>query len=98
MDLYLMGVARGVGVTERVEVCAPFEGDRVAHERGVVAADVNRKTDVAEIERRGGVRMPGAHGRRGPAIGHARSELVDAVAACRVAREVDTVRVDAFED
>ena len=42
--------------------------------------------------------MPGHHGRRRPAVGHARGELVDAVAAGRVAHDVNAVGVHLAED
>ncbi len=93
-----MHVARRIGGVQRIEFPAPFGGDAVAVVGGIIGAHLDGERHVAQTQRRSLVRMPRHHRRRGPPVGHARRQLIDAVAARRIAEHIHAVGIDIGKD
>jgi hypothetical protein len=90
--------SRIVLLAELIELVAVFLADLVAVVGGIVRADLEGERDIAERQERDAVRMPRHHRRGGPGVGHSRPDLVDAVAAGRVAEDVDAIGIHPLED
>ena len=55
------------------------------------------KTDIAQPERGRFVGVASHHGGRGQSVSHARSQLVDAIAARRIPHQKDPVGINTFQ-
>ena len=93
----LVRVALGVVLFQIRQPLSPFAGFLISFVGCVLAAHVKREREIAQAERRRFVGVAGHHGSSGETIGHARRELIDAVAAGGVAHQVDAVGIHVFE-
>ena len=93
MHFHLMYIGTWICLCERIKGNTPLCSHFVAIKRAIVATNMDGKRQVAQSIRPGVVWMTSHHGCGCKSIGHARRDLINAVAACAVSHEIHTIRV-----
>ena len=73
-------VGARVGFFECIELSSPLGGNRIALVGSVFSSDLEGEGQIAQAVGLGFIRVAGHHRRGSPAVGHARADLIDAIA------------------
>ena len=93
MNLHVMHISSGIGFAQFGQFRFPTGRHLVSVVAAIALAHVEGESQVAQAHGRSLIWMPSHHRRRGKTVGHARSQLIHAIAAGRITHQVNPIGI-----